>query len=121
MGHIEWSPEIGIWLSQRWILHWVRLWMLGTGTHDPGNMFRSCYRMHVPDPRTSTYGAIYAQILVTEQEIQHLSKDAPALRHYDDSIYTTALPMQNKTMNQPVQRPCSICYSVRLKTMSGVV
>ncbi len=25
MGHIEWSPEIGIWLNQRWLLHQVRL------------------------------------------------------------------------------------------------
>ncbi len=43
------------------------------------NMFRSCYRMHTPDPQTATYGAICTQILVTKQEIQHLSKDAPAL------------------------------------------
>jgi hypothetical protein len=35
MGHIEWSPKIGIWLNQRWLLHQVRLWMLGTGTTDP--------------------------------------------------------------------------------------
>jgi hypothetical protein len=36
--------------------------------------------MHVPDPRTATYGAICAQILVTKQEIQRLSKDALALQ-----------------------------------------
>jgi hypothetical protein len=53
--------------------------MLGTGTPDPGNMFWSCYRMHVPDPQTATYGAICAQ---------RLSKDAPALRrqHLHDRI-----------------------------------
>jgi hypothetical protein len=36
--------------------------------------------MNLPDPRTSTYGMICTQIMVTEQEIKHLSKDAPALR-----------------------------------------
>ncbi len=62
--------------------------MLGTGTPDPRNMFRSCYRMHVPDPWTATYGAICTQILVTKQEIQRLSKDAPALQqqHLHDHI-----------------------------------
>jgi hypothetical protein len=79
MGHIEWSLAIGIWLDQRWLLHWVRLWMLGSGTPDPRNMFRECLRLHLPDPRTSTFGSIIAQIMATNQEIKQLSKDAPAL------------------------------------------
>jgi hypothetical protein len=69
-GHIEWSPEIGIWLNQRWLLHQVRLWMLGTGTTVPQNMFWSCYRMHDPDPWTATYGAICACVCVCVSDLQ---------------------------------------------------
>ena len=80
MGHIEWSPTIGIWLNRQWLLHQVRLWMLGVGCPDPRNMFRDCFRLNIPDPRTSTIGTICTQIMATEQEIARLSKDAPMLR-----------------------------------------
>ena len=88
MGHIEWSPKIGIWLSRRWLLKRVQKWMQGAGPPDPRNMFRDCYRMNIPDPRTSTYEAICAQILITNSELARLSKDAPALRqqHLKDLI-----------------------------------
>ncbi len=45
-------------------------------------MFCDCIRMNLPDPRTSMYGTICAQIMVTEQKIKRLSKDAPALRRW---------------------------------------
>ncbi len=80
MGHIKWSPTVGLWLSHRWLLHRVRLWMIGDGIPDPQNMIRDCLKLNIPDPWTSTYEAICAQIIVTDQEIKHLSKDAPALR-----------------------------------------
>ena len=44
-------------------------------------MFRKCYRLHLPDPRSSTLGALCAQIIVTKQEIQCLSKEALALQY----------------------------------------
>jgi hypothetical protein len=80
MGHIEWSPAIGVWLNRRWLLDQVHLWMLGTGSPDPQNMFQECFRLHITDPRTSTLVAICAQIMITDQEIKRLLKDAPALR-----------------------------------------
>ncbi len=40
MGHIKWSPTIGVWLSRHWLLHWVPSWMLGIGCPDHGNMFQ---------------------------------------------------------------------------------
>jgi hypothetical protein len=80
MSHIECCPVIGIWLNRCWLLHHVRLWMLGTGCPDPCNMFQECFRLHIPDPHVSTYGSVCAQIMVTEQEIKCLSKDTPALR-----------------------------------------
>jgi hypothetical protein len=90
MAHIEWSPTVSLWLSRRWLLHRVRSWMLGNGIPDPRNMIKDCYRLNLPDPRTSTYGTICAQIMVTDQEIRRLAKDAPALRrqHLLDLIET---------------------------------
>jgi hypothetical protein len=91
MGHIEWSPTVGLWLSCRWLLHRVCLWMIGDGIPDPQNMIRDCLKLNLPDPWTSTYGAIFAQIIFTDQEIKRLSKDAPALReqHLHQLIETT--------------------------------
>ncbi len=80
MGHIEWSPTIGIWLSRRWLLKRVQQWMQGIGTPDPRNMFRECYRMNIPDPRKVSYETICAHIVFTNAEISRLAKDAPALR-----------------------------------------
>jgi len=79
MGHIEWSPTIGIWLSRRWLLKRVQQWMQGTGTPDPRNMFRECSRMNIPDPREVSYDTICMQIITTNAEISRLAKDAPAL------------------------------------------
>jgi hypothetical protein len=47
---------------------------------DPCNMIRDCFKLILLDPRTSTYGTKCAQIMVTDQEIKQLLKDAPALR-----------------------------------------
>jgi hypothetical protein len=76
MGHIEWSPTIGIWLSQRWLLHRVRCWMLGRSSPDPHNMIRDCLKLNISDPQTSTYETICTQIMVCDLEVKKLSKDA---------------------------------------------
>jgi hypothetical protein len=80
MGHVEWSPTIGIWLSRRWLLKRVQQWIEGFGPPDPRNMFRDCHRINIPDPRTSSYEMICIQIIVTNSEISCLAKDAPTLR-----------------------------------------
>jgi hypothetical protein len=79
MGHIKWSLTIGIWLSRWWLLQRVHLWMQGQGIPDPCNMFCYCHKMNLPDQRTSMYGSICAQIMVKDNEIWQLAKDAPAL------------------------------------------
>jgi hypothetical protein len=53
--------------------------MLGTGCPDPRNMFQECFRLHIPDTHISTYGSLCTQIMVKEQDIKYLFKDAPAL------------------------------------------
>ncbi len=65
LGHIEWSPSVGLWLSRQWLLHRVSLWMIGDCVPDPRNRFRDCLKLGLPDPWTSTYGTICAHILVT--------------------------------------------------------
>jgi hypothetical protein len=88
MGHIEWSPRIGIWLSRRWLLKRVQQWMQGTSTPDPRNMFRDCHRINIPDPREVSYDTICVQIVMSNTKISCLAKDAPALRrqHLQDLI-----------------------------------
>ncbi len=39
MGHIKWSPTIGIWLSHWRLIQKVCLWMQGQGIPDPCNSF----------------------------------------------------------------------------------
>jgi hypothetical protein len=80
MGHIEWIPTIGLWLSRQWLLHRVQLWMLGFGSPYPCIMFCNYFRMCIPGPHTSTYGEICTQIIICGNELSCLSKDAPALQ-----------------------------------------
>ncbi len=51
-------------------------------------MFHDCHKITLPDPCTLTYGSICVQIMVTDNEIQQLAKDAPALcrQHLFDLI-----------------------------------
>jgi hypothetical protein len=79
MGYIEWSPTIGIWLSRRWLLQRVHQLMEGYGPPDSRNMFRDCYRLNIPNPHGSTYETVCIQIVVTNNKIHRLAKDAPAL------------------------------------------
>jgi hypothetical protein len=109
MGHIEWSPTTGKWLSRQWLLHRVRRWMLGQGCPDPHNMIRDCLKLSIPDPQTSTYGTICTQIMVCDLEIKKLSKDAPALRrqHLLDMVSSaedTGNPNHAKELLKILQR-----------------
>jgi hypothetical protein len=60
MGHIEWSPAVGLWLNRWWLLHRVCLWMIGVGVPDPRKMIRDCLKLNLPNPQTSTHGTICA-------------------------------------------------------------
>jgi hypothetical protein len=50
MCHIEWSPEVGFWLSQRWLLARVSMFVMELGPPDPHNLIRDCFRAHLCDP-----------------------------------------------------------------------
>ena len=62
MGHIKWSPTIGIWPSCQWLLQRVCLWMQEQGILDPRNMFCDCHKMNLPNPHTLMYGLICTKL-----------------------------------------------------------
>ena len=82
MGHIEWSPTIGTWLSQRWLLKWIRKWIEVHGVPDPRNMFQESLRLNIPDPRSMNYKTLCTHILVANNEIWSLAKDAPVCKQH---------------------------------------
>ncbi len=72
-------------------------------------MFRDCYKMNLPDLCTLMYGSICSQILVADNEIRRLAKDAPALRrqHLLDLIKAAERnddDVQAKAMMEILQR-----------------
>jgi hypothetical protein len=40
--HIEWSPEVGLWLSWQWLLARVKVFVIGLGSPNPQNLIRDC-------------------------------------------------------------------------------
>jgi hypothetical protein len=77
---IEWSPEIGFWLSQWWLLARVQRFVLGQGPPDPCNMIRDCLRSHLFDPRLISHSKVMIHIQITQHQLSWLAKDAPTLR-----------------------------------------
>ncbi len=76
---IKWSPEIGLWLSQRWLLARVRRFVLGQGPPDPCNLIQDCLCSHLFDPRLISHSKIMIHIHITQHQLSRLAKDAPTL------------------------------------------
>jgi hypothetical protein len=77
---IKWSPEVGFWLSRRWLLERVRNYVLGKGSPDPRNLIRECLRSHLFDPRLISHSEVMIHIQITQHQLYRLAKDAPTLR-----------------------------------------
>jgi hypothetical protein len=77
---IEWSPEIGFWLSRRWLLARVQKFVLGQGPPDPCNLIRDCLRSHLFDLRYISHSEVMIHIQITQHQLSRLAKDAPTLR-----------------------------------------
>jgi hypothetical protein len=77
---IEWSPEIGFWLSRRWLLARVQKFVLGQGPPDPCNLIRDCLRSHLFDPRLISHSKIMIHLQITQHQLLQVAKDAPTLR-----------------------------------------
>ncbi len=79
--HIKWSPDVGFWLSCRWLLAHVKVFLLGLGLPDPCNLIQDRLRAHLFDPRYVPHSDIMIQIEIAHHKLSDLAKDAPALRH----------------------------------------
>jgi hypothetical protein len=77
--NIEWSPEIGFWLSQRWLLVRVRRFILGQGPPDPCILIQDCLLSHLFDPRLISHSKVMIHIHITQHQLSRLAKDAPTL------------------------------------------
>jgi hypothetical protein len=80
MCHIEWSAEDGFWLSRRWLLARVGVFVMGLGPPDPRNLIRDCFRTHLCNPQYIFHSDIMIQIKIAHRRLSELAKDAPALR-----------------------------------------
>ncbi len=78
--HIEWSPEVGFWLSWRWLLARVKVFVMGLGPPDPCDLIRDCLCAHICNPRYISHSEVMIQIKVVHRRLSELAKDAPALR-----------------------------------------
>ncbi len=77
--HIEWSPEVALWLARHWILLCIKMYLAGIGTPDPRNLIRDCMCSHLFDPRSVSHSDVMIQIEIAHQKLSELAKDAPAL------------------------------------------
>jgi hypothetical protein len=77
--HIEWSPEVGFWLSRRWLLAWVKVFVMGLGPADPRNLIRDYFCAHLCNPRYISHSHVMIQIKVAHRRLSELAKDASAL------------------------------------------
>jgi hypothetical protein len=78
--HIDWSPEVGFWLSRRWLLARVKVYVMGLGPPNPCNLIRDCLRLHLFDPRCVSYSNVMIHTKIVHHKLLELAKDAPALR-----------------------------------------
>ena len=78
-NQIEWSPEVGFWLSRRWLLVRVKKFVLGLGPPDSRNLVQDCLRSHLFDPRMISHSEVMIHIQITQRQLWKLAKDGPEL------------------------------------------
>ncbi len=74
MCHFKWSPEVGFWLSRRWLLARVKVFVMGLGPPDPRNLIRDCLRAHMFDPRHVSHSDVLIQIEIAHHKLAELAK-----------------------------------------------
>jgi hypothetical protein len=79
-NQIEWSPEVGFWLSRRRLLARVKKFVLGLGPPDSQNLVRDCLRSHLFDPRMISHSEVMIHIQITQRQLWKLAKDGPELQ-----------------------------------------
>jgi hypothetical protein len=80
MCHIEWRPEVGLWLSWHWLLARVKVYIMEVGSPKLCNLIRDCLRLHLFDPRCVSYSNVMIHTNIVPHKLLELAKDTPALR-----------------------------------------
>ena len=78
-NHIEYSPEVNIWLTRRWTLGSVKKYLEGR-VPDPRNLYKRCDRQDIPDPRGMKLDDVEIEIFICGQKIDDLRAHAPKMR-----------------------------------------
>ena len=66
--HIEWSPEVGVWLQHQWLLARV-LQFMNEEIPDPRNLIRDCKKHNLEDTRLITLAQLHLEIHVCNLQI----------------------------------------------------
>ena len=78
--HIEWSPEVGIWICRRRILERIGR-LLDGKVPDARNLVRACSSKGISDPRSMTRKQIQTELFICHKKVEELKPKAPQLRH----------------------------------------
>ena len=79
-NHIEWSPEVGIWIRRRRLLNECLRFKLGKGKGS-SNMFRKCKANEIGDPQIMTIDKLQAEMFICGKKSNELEAQAPYLRY----------------------------------------
>lgn len=79
-NHIEWSPEVGVWIRRKHIMERIIKFLKGR-IPDPPNLFRVCATKGITDPRTWTVDIAKAELFICIKKLQELKLKAPKMRH----------------------------------------
>ena len=78
-SHIPFSPEVGEWITRRWLLGRTKRFLLGK-VPDPRNLFRQCRKHRLPDPRDLTMDELNMEIYICCKKIEDLKPQAAKMR-----------------------------------------
>ncbi len=93
MRHIEWSPEVGFWLSRHWLLAPVKVYVMGLGPPNPHNLIRDCLRLHLFDPKCVSYSNVMIHTKITHHKLLEMPKMP---QNYIASIFLTSKRLQTR-------------------------
>ena len=61
--HIDWSPDVGVWIRRLWLLERIGKWLDGR-VPDPHNLIRAFLKRNISDPREMTRNALQTELFI---------------------------------------------------------
>ena len=78
--HIEWSPEVGVWIRRCQLLKRVGKYIDGR-VLDPRNLIRACRNRGIADHREFDRESLQAELYIYHKKLEELKARVPLLRH----------------------------------------